>query len=167
MWSGLITPWNFPIAIPAWKTAPALIAGNAVVLKPSDLAPLCALRLVEALDEAGVTKGALNFITGPGSKVGHEIVTNPAVKAISFTGSVATGSGIAVEAAKRRVRVQLEMGGKNPTVVLADADIPDAVANVINSAFFSTGQRCTATSRVIVEEPIAEEFTQALVRRAR
>ena len=164
---GLITPWNFPIAIPAWKTAPALIAGNAVVLKPSDLAPLCALRLVEALDEAGVTKGALNFITGPGSKVGHEIVTNPSVKAISFTGSVATGSGIAVEAAKRRVRVQLEMGGKNPTVVLADADIPDAVANVINSAFFSTGQRCTATSRVIVEAPIAEEFTQALVKRSR
>ena len=163
---GLITPWNFPIAIPAWKTAPALIAGNAVVLKPSDLAPLCALRLVEALDEAGVTKGALNFITGPGSTVGHEIVTNPAVKAISFTGSVATGSGIALEAAKRRVRVQLEMGGKNPTVVLADADIPDAVNNVINSAFFSTGQRCTATSRVIVEEPIAQQFTDALVRRA-
>jgi len=164
---GLITPWNFPIAIPAWKTAPALIAGNAVVLKPSDLAPLCALRLVEALDEAGVTKGALNFITGPGSSVGHEIVTNPAVRAISFTGSVATGSGIAVEAAKRRARVQLEMGGKNPTVVLADADIQDAVANVVNSAFFSTGQRCTATSRVIVEEPIADEFTQALVSRAR
>jgi alpha-ketoglutaric semialdehyde dehydrogenase len=164
---GLITPWNFPIAIPAWKTAPALIAGNAVVLKPSDLAPLCALRLVEALDEAGVTKGALNFITGPGSAVGHEIVTNPAVKAISFTGSVATGSGIAVEAAKRRARVQLEMGGKNPTLVLADADVPDAVANVVNSAFFSTGQRCTATSRVIVEEAIAGEFTQALVSRAR
>src|SRR5215217_5849387 len=136
-------------------------------LKPSDLAPLCALRLVEALDEAGVTKGALSFITGPGSSVGHEIVTNPAVRAISFTGSVATGSGIAVEAAKRRARVQLEMGGKNPTVVLADADIQDAVGNVINSAFFSTGQRCTATSRVIVEEPIADEFTQALVSRAR
>jgi alpha-ketoglutaric semialdehyde dehydrogenase len=163
---GLITPWNFPIAIPAWKTAPALIAGNAVVLKPSDLAPLCALRLVEVLDEAGVTKGALNFITGPGSSVGHEIVTNPAVKAISFTGSVTTGSGIAVDAAKRRARVQLEMGGKNPTVVLADADIQDAVANVINSAFFSTGQRCTATSRVIVEEPVAEPFTAALVERA-
>src|SRR3954470_11902886 len=163
---GLITPWNFPIAIPAWKTAPALVSGNAVVLKPSDLAPLCALRLVEALDEAGVTKGALNFITGPGSSVGHEIVTNAAVKAISFTGSVATGSGIAVEAAKRRARVQLEMGGKNPTVVLADADVQDAVANVVNSAFFSTGQRCTATSRVIVEEPIVEQFTDALVRRA-
>src|SRR5512134_1799570 len=94
---GLITPWNFPIAIPAWKTAPALIAGNAVVLKPSDVAPLCALRLVQALDEAGVTKGALSFITGPGSSVGNELVTNPVVKAISFTGSVATGSGIAVE----------------------------------------------------------------------
>jgi acyl-CoA reductase-like NAD-dependent aldehyde dehydrogenase len=162
---GLITPWNFPIAIPAWKTAPALIAGNAVVLKPSDLAPLCALRLVEALDEAGVTKGALNLLTGPGSSVGHEIVTNEHVRAISFTGSEATGSGIAVEAAKRRARVQLEMGGKNPTVVLADADIDEAVSVVVNAAFFSTGQRCTATSRVIVEAPILERFTRALAER--
>ncbi len=164
---GLITPWNFPIAIPAWKAAPALVAGNAVVLKPSDLSPLCALRLVEVLDEAGVTKGAINFVTGPGSKVGHEIVTNPTVKAISFTGSEATGSGIAVEAAKRRARVQLEMGGKNPTIVLADADIADAVTVVVNAAFFSTGQRCTATSRVIVEEPIVERFTAALVERTK
>ena len=164
---GLITPWNFPIAIPAWKTAPALIAGNAVVLKPSDLSPLCAVRLVEALDEAGVTKGALNLVTGPGSKVGAEIVENSSVKAISFTGSEATGSGIAVEAARRRARVQLEMGGKNPTVVLADAQIPDAVNVVVNAAFFSTGQRCTATSRVIVEEPIVERFTAALVERTR
>jgi aldehyde dehydrogenase (NAD+) len=164
---GLITPWNFPIAIPAWKTCPALIAGNAVVLKPSDLAPLCALRLVEALDEAGVTKGALNLVTGPGSKVGAEIVENPSVRAISFTGSEGTGGGIAVEAAKRRARVQLEMGGKNPTIVLADADIPDAVNVVVNAAFFSTGQRCTATSRVIVEEPILDRFTSALVERTR
>ena len=164
---GLITPWNFPIAIPAWKTAPALIAGNGVVLKPSDLAPLCALRMVEALDEAGVTKGALNFVTGPGSKVGNEIVTNPTVRAISFTGSETTGSGIAVEAAKRRARVQLEMGGKNPTIVLKDADIADAVNTVVNAAFFSTGQRCTATSRVIVEEPIVSRFTEALVERTR
>ena len=164
---GLITPWNFPIAIPTWKTAPALICGNAVVLKPSDLAPLCALRLVEALDEAGVAKGAINLVTGPGSKVGNEIVTNPAVKAISFTGSEGTGAGIAVEAARRRARVQLEMGGKNPTIVLADADIADAVNVVVNAAFFSTGQRCTATSRVVVEEPVAERFTAALVERAR
>src|SRR6476469_7494801 len=164
---GLITPWNFPIAIPAWKTCPALIAGNAVVLKPSDLAPLCALRLVEALDEAGVTKGALNLVTGSGSTAGAEIVENPAVRAISFTGSEGTGSGIAVEAAKRRARVQLEMGGKNPTIVLADADIPDAVNVVVNASFFSTGQRCTATSRVIVEEAILERFTAALVERTR
>jgi aldehyde dehydrogenase (NAD+) len=164
---GLITPWNFPIAIPAWKTAPALVGGNAVVLKPSDLAPLCALRLVEALDEAGVTKGAVNVVTGPGSSVGHEIVTNAHVRAISFTGSEATGSAIAVEGAKRRARVQLEMGGKNPTIVLRDADITDAVSTVVNAAFFSTGQRCTATSRVIVEEPIAEPFTDALVERTR
>jgi len=164
---GLITPWNFPIAIPTWKTAPALIAGNGVVLKPSDLAPLCAVRLVEALAEAGVTKGALNLVTGPGSKVGNEIVTNPDVKAISFTGSEATGSRIAIEAAKRRARVQLEMGGKNPTIVLADADLDDAVNVVANAAFFSTGQRCTATSRVIVERPVLQKFTDALVARAR
>lgn len=164
---GLITPWNFPIAIPTWKTAPALICGNAVVLKPSDLAPLCAVRLVEALHEAGVTKGAINLVTGPGSKVGNELVTNPSVKAISFTGSEGTGSAIAVEAAKRRARVQLEMGGKNPTIVLADADIADAVNVVVNAAFFSTGQRCTATSRVIVEAPIVERFTAALVERAK
>jgi aldehyde dehydrogenase (NAD+) len=145
----------------------SIIAGNAVVLKPSDLAPLCALRMVEALDEAGVTKGAINLVTGPGSKVGAEIVENPAVRAISFTGSEATGSGIAIEAAKRRARVQLEMGGKNPTIVLADAQIPDAVNVVVNAAFFSTGQRCTATSRVIVEEPIVERFTAALVERTR
>src|SRR5262245_60423504 len=164
---GLITPWNFPIAIPAWKTCPALIAGNAVVLKPSDLSPLCALRLVEALDEAGVTKGAINLVTGPGSKVGQEIVTNPDVRAISFTGSESTGAGIAIEAAKRRARVQLEMGGKNPTIVLADADVADAVNVVTNAAFFSTGQRCTATSRVIVDEAIADRFTSALVERAK
>src|SRR5436190_1972858 len=164
---GLITPWNFPIAIPTWKTAPALITGNAVVLKPSDLAPLCAVRMVEALHEAGVTKGALNLVTGPGSKVGNEIVTNPDVKAISFTGSEGTGSAIAVEAAKRRARVQLEMGGKNPTIVLADADIADAVNVVVNAAFFSTGQRCTSTSRVIVEEPIVARFTEALVARTK
>ena len=164
---GLITPWNFPIAIPTWKAAPALVAGNAVVLKPSDLAPLCAVRLIEALDEAGVTKGAVNLVTGPGSKVGNEIVTNPDVKAISFTGSESTGSQIAIEAARRRARVQLEMGGKNPTIVLADADIADAVNVVVNAAFFSTGQRCTATSRVIVEEPIVEPFTAALSARTR
>jgi aldehyde dehydrogenase (NAD+) len=164
---GLITPWNFPIAIPAWKVAPALVAGNGVVLKPSDLAPLCAVRLVEVLDEAGVTKGAINLVTGPGSAVGHEIVSNLYVRAISFTGSEATGSGIAVEAAKRRARVQLEMGGKNPTIVLRDADVQDAVNVVVNAAFFSTGQRCTATSRVIVEAPILEPFTAALVERTR
>jgi acyl-CoA reductase-like NAD-dependent aldehyde dehydrogenase len=162
---GLITPWNFPIAIPAWKLAPALIAGNGVVLKPSDLSPLCALRLVEALDEAGVTKGALNLVTGPGSKVGNEMVTNAAVRAISFTGSEATGSNIAIEAARRRARVQLEMGGKNPTIVLRDADVDEAVGVVINAAFFSTGQKCTATSRVIVEEAVLPRFTDALVAR--
>ncbi len=163
---GLITPWNFPIAIPAWKLAPALVSGNAVVIKPSELAPLCTLRLIEILDEAGVTKGALNFITGPGDKVGHEIVTNNAVQAISFTGSEAVGSSIAVECAKRRARLQLEMGGKNPTVVLNDADIDEAVGIVANAAFFSTGQKCTATSRVIVEEAVLKPFTERLIERA-
>jgi len=164
---GLITPWNFPIAIPCWKLAPALISGNAVVLKPSDLSPLCSLRLVEVLDEAGVTKGALNLVTGPGSKVGAELVSNPGVNAISFTGSETTGSNIAVECAKRRARVQLEMGGKNPTVVLADADIAEAVEVVTNAAFFSTGQKCTATSRIVVEEAILRPFTDALVERVK
>jgi acyl-CoA reductase-like NAD-dependent aldehyde dehydrogenase len=164
---GLITPWNFPIAIPAWKLAPALISGNAVVLKPSDLSPLCSLRLVEVLDEAGVTKGALNLVTGPGSKVGAELVSNPTVRALSFTGSEGTGSQIAVEIAKRRGRVQLEMGGKNPTIVLKDADLAEAVEVVANAAFFSTGQKCTATSRVIVEEPILKAFTDALVERVK
>lgn len=164
---GLITPWNFPIAIPCWKLAPALISGNAVVLKPSDLSPLCSLRLVEVLDEAGVTKGALNLVTGPGSKVGAELVSNPGVNAISFTGSEQTGSNIAVECAKQRKRVQLEMGGKNPTIVLADADINDAVEVVTNAAFFSTGQKCTATSRVVVEEAILRPFTDALVERVK
>jgi acyl-CoA reductase-like NAD-dependent aldehyde dehydrogenase len=164
---GLITPWNFPIAIPAWKLAPALISGNAVVLKPSDLAPLCSLRLMEVLDEAGVTKGAVNMVTGPGSKVGAELVSNPAVKALSFTGSEGTGANIAVEIAKRRGRSQLEMGGKNPTIVLKDADLAEAVEVVANASFFSTGQKCTATSRVIVEEPILKAFTDALVERVR
>ena len=164
---GLITPWNFPIAIPCWKLAPALISGNAVVLKPSDLSPLCSLRLVEILDEAGVTKGALNLVTGPGSKVGAELVSNPGVNALSFTGSETTGSNIAIEAAKRRARVQLEMGGKNPTIVLKDADIAEAVEVVTNAAFFSTGQKCTATSRIVVEEAILRPFTDALVERVR
>jgi aldehyde dehydrogenase (NAD+) len=164
---GLITPWNFPIAIPCWKLAPALIAGNGVVLKPSDLSPLCSLRLVEILDEAGVTKGALNLVTGPGSKVGAELVSNPGVNALSFTGSETTGSNIAVEAAKRRARVQLEMGGKNPTIVLKDADIAEAVEVVTNASFFSTGQKCTATSRIVVEEAILRPFTDALVERVK
>jgi acyl-CoA reductase-like NAD-dependent aldehyde dehydrogenase len=164
---GLICPWNFPIAIPTWKLAPALIAGNAVVLKPSDLSPLCSLRVVEILDEAGLTKGALNLVTGPGSKVGAELVSNPGVDAISFTGGENTGANIAVECAKLRRRVQLEMGGKNPTIVLKDADVAEAVEIVTNAAFFSTGQKCTATSRIIVEEPILKSFTDALIERVK
>jgi aldehyde dehydrogenase (NAD+) len=141
---GAITPWNFPIAIPAWKSCPALISGNAVVLKPSELAPLCATRLAEILVEAGLPAGVLNVVHGRG-EAGSALVAHEQVRAISFTGSEATGSAVAEACGKRRARVQLEMGGKNPTIVLADADLDEAAGIVLNAAFGSTGQRCTAT----------------------
>jgi acyl-CoA reductase-like NAD-dependent aldehyde dehydrogenase len=162
---GLVTPWNFPSAIPAWKLAPALIAGNTVVLKPASAAPLSAWRIVEALAEAGVPKGVVNFIAGPGGELGEALVDAPPLKAISFTGSCATGQWLHERASRRRLRIQLEMGGKNPTIVLADADFKAAVENTVNGAFFSTGQKCTATSRVIVEESIHDRFVDALVER--
>ncbi|MGI8673099.1 MAG: aldehyde dehydrogenase family protein, partial [Luteitalea sp.] len=149
---GAITPWNFPIAIPAWKCGPALISGNAVVLKPSNLAPLCATRLAEILAEAGLPAGVLNVVHGAG-EAGAALVAHEAVRAISFTGSEATGGQVAEVCGRRRIRVQLEMGGKNPTIVLADADLDEAAGIVLNAAFGSTGQRCTATSRAIVERP--------------
>ena len=159
----LITPWNFPAAIPAWKLAPALIAGNTVLLKPASAAPLSAWRLVEACSEAGVPKGVVNYLCGTGDEVGAALIGHPAVKAVSFTGSCAVGHALYAKASARRIRIQLEMGGKNPTVVLADADIEKAVANTVNAAMFSTGQKCTATSRVVVEEGIYDQFTSALV----
>ncbi|MBI3470206.1 MAG: aldehyde dehydrogenase family protein [Candidatus Solibacter usitatus] len=164
---GLVTPWNFPIAIPAWKLAPALICGNTAVLKPASASPLCAWRIVEALHEAGVPKGVVNFVAGSGGELGSALVNAPALKAISFTGSCPTGEWLHAEASKRRLRIQLEMGGKNPTLVLADCDFNAAVENVVNGAFFSTGQKCTATSRAIVEEPIYDRFVDALVERTR
>ncbi|MFN3323740.1 MAG: aldehyde dehydrogenase family protein [Bryobacteraceae bacterium] len=164
---GLITPWNFPSAIPAWKLAPALICGNTVVLKPASLAPLSAWRLVEACHEAGIPKGVVNFITGSGSLVGDALLSAPGLKGISFTGSCGVGQRLHEQAAARRLRVQLEMGGKNPTIVLADADFNSAVENTVNAAFFSTGQKCTATSRVIVEEPIYDRFLAALIERTK
>jgi len=164
---GQINPWNFPIAIPAWKLAPALIAGNTVLLKPASAAPLSSWRIVEACHEAGIPKGVVNFIAGSGGTIGGAIVNAPQVKAVSFTGSCDIGNWIHAEASKRRIRIQLEMGGKNPTIVLADADFNAAVENTCNAAFFSTGQKCTATSRVIVEDAIYDKFVEALVARTK
>jgi acyl-CoA reductase-like NAD-dependent aldehyde dehydrogenase len=164
---GLVTPWNFPSAIPAWKLAPALICGNTVVLKPATAAPLSAYRIVQALDDAGLPKGVVNFVAGPGGELGQALVEAPPLKAISFTGSCQIGNWLHAEASKRRLRIQLEMGGKNPTIVLADADFNAAVENTVNAAFFSTGQKCTATSRAIVEEAIYHRFVDAVVERTR
>ena len=164
---GLITPWNFPSAIPAWKLAPALLCGNTVVLKPASAAPLSAWRIVEACHDAGIPKGVVNFVAGSGGSLGRALIEAPALKAISFTGSCAVGLKLHNDASARRLRIQLEMGGKNPTIVLADADFNSAVENVANAAFFSTGQKCTATSRAIVEDGIYDRFVEALAERTR
>ena len=159
---GLITPWNFPIAIPAWKLAPALAYGNAVVMKPAELTPGCAWELAKILDEAGCPAGIFNLVMGPGSKVGARIVEHEDIAAVSFTGSVATGRQVAVDCAARGKKVQLEMGGKNPMVVVDDADLDVAVGASLNGAFFSTGQRCTASSRLIVTAGIYDAFLDKL-----
>lgn len=164
---GLVTPWNFPSAIPAWKMAPALICGNTVVIKPASVAPLSPWRIVEACHQAGIPKGVVNFVAGPGGALGSAIVNAKPLKAISFTGSCDVGKWLHGEASKRSLRIQLEMGGKNPTIVLADADFNAAVENVVNAAFFSTGQKCTATSRAIVEDSIYDRFVNALVERTK
>ena len=159
---GLITPWNFPIAIPAWKLAPALAYGNAVVMKPAELTPGCAWELAKILDEAGCPAGIFNLVMGPGSKVGARIVEHEDIAAVSFTGSVATGRQVAVDCAARGKKVQLEMGGKNPMVAVDDADLDVAVGACLNGAFFSTGQRCTASSRLIVTAGIHDAFLDKL-----
>ncbi|HEY4106989.1 MAG TPA: aldehyde dehydrogenase family protein [Polyangiaceae bacterium] len=159
---GLITPWNFPIAIPAWKIAPALAYGNCVVLKPAELVPGCAWALADIISRAGIPAGVFNLVMGRGSEVGNALVTHPGVHGISFTGSVAVGRGIAVECATRGKKVQLEMGGKNPQVILDDADLAQAVELSAQSAFYSTGQRCTASSRLIVTQGIYPAFLDAL-----
>ncbi|WP_117196254.1 aldehyde dehydrogenase family protein [Rhizobium terrae] len=164
---GIITPWNFPIAIPSWKIAPALAYGNTVVVKPADLVPGSTWAIVDILARAGLPKGVLNLVMGRGSVVGQTMVDSKDVTAISFTGSVATGRRIAAASIEHNRKFQLEMGGKNPTVVLDDADLKVAVESVAQSAFFSTGQRCTATSRVIVTEGIHDEFVKALAERTR
>lgn len=162
---GVITPWNFPIAIPAWKLAPALCYGNTVVFKPADLVPGCAWALADILHRAGLPEGVLNLVMGRGSVVGAAIVESPDVAALTFTGSVPTGAALAAKSAEVMRKVQLEMGGKNPFVVLADADLDVAVDCVINGAFFSTGQRCTASSRIIVEQAIEGAFLDKMTQR--
>jgi acyl-CoA reductase-like NAD-dependent aldehyde dehydrogenase len=160
---GLIAPWNFPIAIPAWKIAPALAFGNCVVFKPAELVPGCAWTIAEILSRHALPRGAFNLVMGPGSQVGATLVESPHVDAISFTGSVATGRRIVQACAARGAKVQCEMGGKNPLVVLDDADLAVAVNAAVQSAYFSTGQRCTASSRVIVTEGIHDRFVAAVV----
>ncbi|GBC68544.1 Aldehyde dehydrogenase, thermostable [archaeon HR01] len=161
----IITPWNFPIAIPAWKIAPALVCGNTVVFKPASYTPLIAYMLADALHRAGLPPGVLNFVTGGGASVGMEMISNPKVAAISFTGSLLVGEEIKRVSAASNVRVQLELGGKNPAVVLDDADMEKAVEMAVRGAFGLTGQACTATSRVIVHEKVLDEFTEKLLLR--
>ncbi|HEX5834166.1 MAG TPA: aldehyde dehydrogenase family protein [Pyrinomonadaceae bacterium] len=163
----LITPWNFPSAIPAWKLAPALVAGNTVVLKPASLAPLSSYRLVEALHEAGIPRGVLNYVTGSGGAVGDPLTSHPAIRAISFTGSTSVGNALYAKVSERKLRIQLEMGGKNPTIVLSDADLDYAADTLINGAFFSTGQKCTACSRAVIERPIYDALVEKLIEKTR
>jgi len=163
---GLITPWNFPIAIPAWKAAPALAFGNTVVLKPATPTPAIAFALGQIIEEAGAPPGVFNLVMGEGD-VGEALVANADVDGISFTGSQGVGAMVAAGAVKRQARLQLEMGGKNPLVVLDDADVDKAVAVALDGAFFGTGQRCTASSRIIVTEGIHDRFVQALAERAK
>jgi len=162
---GIITPWNFPIAIPAWKIAPALCYGNAVVFKPADLVPGSGYALAEIISRSGIPAGVFNLVMGRGSVVGEAFLTSKHVDAITFTGSVATGRKVAATCISRMAKFQLEMGGKNPMVVLDDADLKVAVECAVNGAFFSTGQRCTASSRLIVTEGIHDKFVAALTER--
>ena len=163
----VITPWNFPLAIPAWKIAPALVYGNAVVFKPASATPHSAVLLVEALVEAGLPAGVLNLLIGPGAAVGDTLADAPEVRGVSFTGSYAVGSALYSRATARMARAQVEMGGKNPLVVLADADLDLAVRLAVMGGFGLTGQACTATSRVIVEEAVADAFVVALAEAVR
>ena len=162
---GLITPWNFPMAIPAWKIAPALAYGNCVVFKPADIVPGCAWALAEIISRSGIPAGVFNLVMGRGSVIGDPLVNHPGIAAVSFTGSVGVGQRIAQACALNMKKVQLEMGGKNPQVVLDDADLATAVELSVQSCFYSTGQRCTASSRLIVTDRIYPEFIAAMQRR--
>ena len=159
---GIITPWNFPIAIPAWKVAPALAYGNCVVLKPADLVPGCAWALAEIISLSGIPAGVFNLVMGRGSVIGDPLVNHPGIDAISFTGSQSVGGRIAQQCAVNLKKFQLEMGGKNPQVILDDADLAQAVELSVQSAFFSTGQRCTASSRLIVTDGIYAKFVEGV-----
>jgi acyl-CoA reductase-like NAD-dependent aldehyde dehydrogenase len=162
---GIIAPWNFPIAIPAWKVAPALAYGNCVLLKPAELVPGSAWALAEIISRAGLPPGVFNLVTGPGREVGAAMASDRRVDAVSFTGSTGTGTRVLSACAARRAKVQLEMGGKNPLVILADADLDHAVEVAIQGSFYSTGQRCTASSRLIVEEEIQGRFVAKMIER--
>jgi aldehyde dehydrogenase (NAD+) len=162
---GIITPWNFPIAIAAWKSAPALAFGNTVVLKPADLVPGTAVALTQILEEAGIPRGVFNLVLGSGAVVGEALVSHPGIDAVTFTGSEEVGRHVAETAAANLARVQLEMGGKNPLLVLADADLDAAVETAANGAFFQTGQRCTASSRLVVEDAVHDVFVEKLLAR--
>ena len=164
---GAITPWNFPVAIPVWKAGPALVTGNTMVFKPAEVTPLTAAVIVEIFAEAGTPPGVLNMILGAGEEVGDELVEHDDVRALSFTGSNAIGGAIYAAGARKMKKCQCEMGGKNPVVVLRDADLDLAVESTVVGAFGSSGQRCTATSRVVVEDAVADRFVDALAARAR
>jgi aldehyde dehydrogenase (NAD+) len=161
----LITPWNFPICIPAWKIAPALVAGNTIVFKPSSTTPLTAAKLVEIFERAGLPAGVLNLLVGSSSEVGDRITKDPRIRGISFTGSSENGTLIYATCATRGVKAQCEMGGKNPVIVLEDANLDLAVEGIVSGAFGSTGQRCTATSRAVLQETIADEVVGRMVER--
>ena len=162
---GLITPWNFPVAIPAWKVAPALVAGNTVVLKPSEEAPVSAIHLARCLVDAGLPPGVLNVVIGRGAEAGAELVGRPEVRAISFTGSAEVGRRVRDRSTALGKRVQLELGGQNPMVVMADADLGRAVEAAYAGAFFAAGQKCTATRRIFVQQDIYDEFRELLLER--
>lgn len=164
---GCITPWNFPIAIPAWKLGAALISGNTVVFKPASQTPLCAARLVEVLVEAGIPAGVLNLVVGSAQDVGVEIVENPRVRSISFTGGVPAGTDVYTRAAKLLKKVEIELGGKNPQIIMDDADLDLAVEGVLFGAFGTAGQRCTATSRLLVHEKVYDQVVEKLIARTR
>jgi aldehyde dehydrogenase (NAD+) len=164
---GAITPWNFPLAIPAWKIAPALAYGNCMVLKPAELAPASPWTLADIIQRAGLPAGVLNLVMGPGAKLGAALASAPGIDAVTFTGSRDVGPGVAASAVRSGARVQLEMGGKNPLVVLDDADLNTAVSIAVNGAFFQAGQRCTASSRIIVTAGIHDKFVEAMVDRTK